>query len=54
MAQSIAEQWQTTFWQTLRQHESAERLKEAALQSRLGEWTQAHTAVVVATCEAMD
>ena len=51
---SIADQWQTSFWQTLRQHESAERLKEAALQSRLGEWTSALTTVVVATCEAMD
>jgi hypothetical protein len=50
---SIAEQWQATFWQTLQQHASAGCLKEAALQSRLGEWTRALTTVVVATCEAM-
>jgi hypothetical protein len=50
---SIADQWQTSFWQAVQRRESADRLKQATVPLRLGEWTSALTTVVVATCEAM-
>ena len=53
MTHNIGEQWQAAFWQTVQRHENASLLKEAALRARLGEWTKALTAVVVATCEVM-
>ncbi len=54
MVQSLAHQWQATFWQTVQQSEHANVLREAGLQGRLTQWTTALTAVVVATCQAMD
>jgi len=54
MVQSLAHQWQATFWQTLEQSEPANVLREAGLQERLSQWTTALTAVVVATCQAMN
>lgn len=54
MVQSLAHQWQATFWQTVQQSERANLLREAGLQGRLAQWTTALTAVVVATCQAMD
>ena len=39
--------------QTLPQHTNAAALKSAALQNRLGDWTQALTGVVVDTCQAL-
>jgi hypothetical protein len=45
--------WQAVFWQMLQHRPDADRLREAALAGRLGEWTEALTGVVVATCEAL-
>jgi hypothetical protein len=51
MSQSLAEQCQTAFFEIVQRHENAEPLKEASLEARLGDWTEALTKVVVATCE---
>lgn len=51
MAIALAEKWREVFWQTLRQHEHANALREAALCERLGDWTRALTTVVVSTCQ---
>jgi hypothetical protein len=53
MTPDAAEKWRTTFLQTVQRHENASPLKDAALEDRLGDWTRALTAVVVATCQAM-
>jgi hypothetical protein len=54
MAHALASQWFSEFVETARRHESAAALREAALASRLGEWASALTAVVVASCGAME
>ena len=53
MAESIAQQWQAAFWQTVQYSESANLLREAALKGQLGNWTKALTAAVVSTCQTM-
>lgn len=53
MSPVVAEQWRAAFLQAVRLHENAGRLKDAALEERLGDWTKALTAVVVAACQAM-
>ena len=52
MESSIAQQWYERFLATVQKHEASSALKDAALREQLGKWTQALTAVVVATCEA--
>jgi len=54
MAHALAERWFTKFMETVRGHEAAGLLRDAAIRAQLGEWTRALTAVVVATCEAME
>jgi hypothetical protein len=49
----MLEQWQRTFWETVRQPESAEGLKDASIAERLGDWTEILTSVVVKTCESV-
>lgn len=53
MATPLAEEWRMAFLQTLRQHEHANVLREAAIQERLGDWTKALTTVVVSTSRAI-
>jgi hypothetical protein len=54
MARTLAELWFAKFMETLRGHEAAGPLRDAAMKAQLGNWTRALTAVVVATCEAME
>ncbi len=51
---SSTPRWQSQFGQIIRQPGNANALKEAAIQKRLGDWTKALTATVIATCDAMD
>lgn len=53
MAYALASRWFSAFMETARRHDSATALREAALASRLADWTRALTAVVVASCEAV-
>lgn len=53
MATPLAEEWKVAFLQTLRQHDHASVLREAAIQERLGDWTKALTTVVVSTCQSI-
>lgn len=46
--------WQARFWEVVKEPESTNALKEAALNERLGDWTDALTHVVVKTCESLD
>ncbi len=50
---SFGDRWRTSFLETVQQHERAARLKEAALQGKLGAWTKELTAIAVSTCEAL-
>lgn len=50
----IASLWQAQFWQIVQQSESANLLKNAAIQKCLGDWTKALTATVIASCDAMN
>jgi len=54
MAHALAERWFGKFMETVRGHGAAGQLRDAAIKAQLGEWTRALTAVVVATCEAME
>jgi len=54
MTHALAERWFATFMETVRGHEAAGLLRDAAMKVQLGEWTRALTAVVVATCEGMN
>ena len=54
MAPALAERWFAKFMNTVRGHEAAGLLRDAAMKAQLGEWTRALTSVVVATCEAME
>jgi hypothetical protein len=54
MAHALAERWFAKFMETVRGHEAAGLLRDAAMRAQLGEWTRALTSVVVATCEAME
>jgi hypothetical protein len=47
------EQWQTKFWEVVKEPDTAAGLKEAAMNERLGDWTETLTSVVVKTCESM-
>lgn len=51
--QTLAQQWQSSFWESAQQTESAALLRNASIEGRLGDWTTALTAVTVATCNAM-
>ena len=53
MEGSIAGEWYAKFMETIRDHESAPALRDAALKAKLGPWTQALTTIVVGTCERM-
>ena len=53
MQGSLAEEWYAKFMETVRDHEAASALREAALKARLGPWTEALTSIVVGTCERM-
>ena len=54
MPKAIYQKWQEKFWESLRQPENAEGLKDASIAERLGDWTQILTGVVVKTCESME
>ncbi|MCA9442604.1 MAG: hypothetical protein KC964_17505 [Candidatus Omnitrophica bacterium] len=45
--------WRTTFNGILENRELSEPLKQASLEGRLGDWTEALTRVVVAACEEL-
>lgn len=49
----LTEQWRTAFFQTVRQHEHANLLKEASLKGQLGQWTTTLTEVAVNTCQVI-
>lgn len=53
MNQDLAQTWRNTFLQTLREEEFAQRLREAAIRERLGDWTKSLTTTVVTTCQQM-
>ena len=46
-------QWQEKFWEIVKESENASALKKAAINERLGDWTEVLTEVVVKTCESM-
>lgn len=46
----IAEGWYAGFIETVQRHDASPALRDAALNARLGSWTEALTAVVVSTC----
>src|SRR3984957_1551767 len=54
MAHALAERWFAKFMETVRGHQAAGLLRDAAIRAQLGDWTRALTSVVVATCEAME
>jgi hypothetical protein len=45
--------WHDAFWQIAQRRPGADRLRDAALAGRLGDWTQSLTGVVVAACEVL-
>ena len=47
------EKWKTEFLDVIQHREDAELLKQASVDSRLGEWTRLLTAAVVETCATM-
>jgi hypothetical protein len=49
----LSEKWQSAFWGNVQRHRNAGKLREAAINGNLGDWTRALTSVVVTTCEAM-
>jgi hypothetical protein len=53
MPAPLVKDWRDAFFKEVQAHETALRLKEAALEERLTDWTAALTAVVVATCNQM-
>ena len=53
MGGTIAQQWFSTFMGTVQQHEVSAKLRDAAIQGRLRKWTEALTALVIESCEAM-
>lgn len=53
MGTSLATTWQETFARVVTQCDKAERLKQAATQGRLADWTAVLTSCVVATCQEM-
>lgn len=53
-APTLAEQWRETFLATVQEDSYAVPLKDAALDERLGDWTEALTATSVVTCQAMN
>jgi hypothetical protein len=50
---SSAEQWRSTFFETIRQHQHVVALQDASRQGHLGQWTRLLTEVVVSTCRAL-
>ncbi|RIK66095.1 MAG: hypothetical protein DCC65_10755 [Planctomycetota bacterium] len=53
MTHSLAGTWQESFSRVARDGDEAQRLKQAATQGRLADWTVALTSCVVATCREM-
>lgn len=53
MSATLAEQWRNVFFTTVQENSFAVPLKTAALEERLGDWTEALTATSVVTCQAM-
>ncbi len=53
MSDSLATNWRAAFSDAVRRDEDAERLKQAATQGRLADWTAALTTCVVAACRSM-
>lgn len=53
MEGNVGGEWYAKFMETIRDHEAAPDLREAALKAKLGPWTQALTTIVVGTCERM-
>jgi len=51
MITDLTETWYAAFMDTLQRHEASSPLKEAASAGRLGDWTQALTAIVVDVCQ---
>jgi hypothetical protein len=49
----LSGKWFGRFVETVQRHEASERLREAAIRSQLGRWTEALTAVVCATCSTL-
>lgn len=54
MEDSLAEGWYAKFMETVRHHDAATTLRDAALKAEPAPWTQVLTAIVVETCEGMD
>lgn len=50
---SDSEQWLNAFWNIVREYDTAQRLRDAAINERLGLWTTELTKVVVDTCRAI-
>lgn len=50
---SLGKGWRTTLNRILEDRELSEPLKQASLEGRLGDWTEALTRVVVAACEEL-
>ena len=53
MMSDLAQRWQRTFLDHLRQDAHADLLRDAALRGQLGDWTRALTALVVEACATM-
>lgn len=49
----LAQRWQRTFLDHLRQDQHADLLRDAALRAHLGDWTRVLTALVVEACATM-
>lgn len=49
----LAGHWQVSFAKSVRRHRNADPLRDAAIQGKLGNWTQALTTVVVDTCVSL-
>ena len=50
---TVEREWQAAFMRAVQQHETAQMLKEAALNERLGDWTASLTDVAVVVCEML-
>jgi len=53
MTDPLITRWRAAFSDAVQRQEDAERLKQAATQGRLADWTAALTSCVVATCREM-
>jgi hypothetical protein len=53
MTDALSTRWFAAFLETVQRHEASTPLRTAALQGRLGQWTEALTRVVVSTCDGV-